>query len=181
MGKSGYPQVAQQLDISPKEIFRVYDLNDVSGDYQVVLLEKIFTIRNKDTTNNNIEALAFHADHGGNLIHWSIKDERSRDNLETNIWFWTKYCSFKDLDGDKRIDPVIVYGSKDENGYKRIKIITIYKNTKYVIRASESELDLGRHFKQDKGIDRLPLPLRNYLQSLLQSIRKGQGILLKDG
>lgn len=181
MMKSKHVEVAEQLEINPKEIFRVYELSDVSGDYQIALLEKIFSIKSKDTTNNSIEALAFRADHGGNLVHWSIKDERSRKDQETNIWFWTKYCSFKDLDGDKRIDPVIVYGSKDENGYKRIKIITIYKNRKYVIRANESDLDSGRSFKQDKEIDTLPVPVRKHLQSLLQSIRKGQGVLLKNG
>jgi len=179
--KFDHVQVAEQLEINSKEILHVYDINDASGYYQVALLAKNFRIKNKDTTNNSIEALAFRADHGGNLIHWSIKDERSRENEETNIWFWTKYCSFEDLDGDKRIDPVIVYGSKDDNGYKRIKIILIYKNRKYVTRATESEIDLGRHFKQDKEIETLPLPLRKHIQSLLESIRKDQDVLLKNG
>jgi len=181
MMKSEHAQIAKQLEINPKEIFMVYELSDASGYYQIALLEKISSIKNKDTTNNSIEALAFRADHGGNLIHWSIKDERRIENEETNIWFWTKYCSFKDLDGDNRIDPIIVYGSKDENGYKRIKIITIYKNRKYVIRASKSEMDLGRHFNQDKEINALPLTIRKDLHSLLESIRKGQGVLLKNG
>jgi len=181
MMKSEHAQVAEQLEINPKEIFMVYGLSDASGDYQIAFLEKIFNIKNKDTTNNSIEAIAFRADHGGNLIHWSIKDERKSENEETNIWFWTKYCSFKDLDGDNRIDPIIVYGSKDGNGYKRIKIITIYKNKKYVIRAIESEMDLGRHFIQDKEINVLPLTIRKYLHSLLEAIRKGQGVLLKNG
>ena len=45
MMKSEHAQVAEQLEINPKEIFMVYGLSDASGDYQIAFLEKIFNIK----------------------------------------------------------------------------------------------------------------------------------------
>ena len=109
------------------------------------------------------------SDHGGFLEKWRINDLlENTEPKETNIWFWTKYCSTKDLDGDGYIDPVIVYGTRNENDeIRRVKIITVYKNKKYVIRAVECDLDYCRSFKKDANWNSLPQKIKTYVDNLV--------------
>lgn len=182
--KSEHIAVAAQLDENPKDIRRVYYLSDASGDYQLALMEKISKINGKDTLHNSIRAICFMEDHGGNLVKWDINDYIDKSSGEISLVFWTRYCTATDLDGDKRIDPVIVYGSESspENGdnYQRIRIITVYKGKKYAIRATECVLDDCRTLSRDKHYVELPLSIRKYLDKLLQKLRDEQGLLLKD-
>lgn len=119
----------------------------------------------------------------GFLEKWRINDllEIIKPK-ETNIWFWTKYCSTKDLDSDGYIEPIIVYGSRNEdNEIRRVKIIVLYKNKKYVIRAVECILDDCRSFKKDTNWNSLPQKIKTYVDKLVEKIRQDQGVLLKDG
>jgi hypothetical protein len=166
----------------PYPAFRVYEYSDHGGYYNLLLCEHKLPNKGKDTLINEITALCVSEDHGGYLEHWNIKDQLDLNLDETSIWFWTKYASATDLDGDKLIDPVIVYGTKDsDDEYRRVKIITVYKGKKIVIRAVESTLDYGRSFKKDKQFNTLPAKIKTHLEKLLNKIRDEQGVLLKDG
>lgn len=169
--------------LSDFPIYRAFEYKDKGGVYGLVLTENQQAVSKKDTLNTKIKAICVLNDHGGFLEKWRINDLlEDYDPKETNIWFWTKYCSTKDLDGDGYIDPVIVYGTRTEyNEIRRVKIITIYNNKKYVIRAVECDLDYCRSFKKDANWNLLPQKIKTYIDQLVVKIRKEQNLLLKDG
>ncbi|WP_264536861.1 M949_RS01915 family surface polysaccharide biosynthesis protein [Flavobacterium sp. N1736] len=168
--------------LSDFPIYKAYEYQDKGGVYELVLCENQNNISKKDILNTKIQAICGMNDHGGFLEKWRINDLTENIQAETTIWFWTKYCSTKDLDGDGYIEPVIVYGTRDENSdIRRVKIITVYKNQKYVIRAVECDLDYCRSFKKDKNWNSLPQKIKMYVDNLVAKIRKEQGLLLKDG
>lgn len=138
-------------NLSDFPIYKVYGYEDKGGIYNLVLCENQKSISKKDTLNTKIQAICGMNDHGGFLEKWRINDLlENTDPKETNIWFWTKYCSTKDIDTDGYVEPIIVYGSRNEDDeIRRVKIITVYKNKKYVIRAVECVLDDCRSFKKD--------------------------------
>lgn len=178
-------QIAQRElnGISDFPIYRAFEYKDKGGVTNLVLTENQKSISKKDTLNTKIQAICVMNDHGGFLEKWRINDllEDSTPK-ETTIWFWTKYCSTKDLDGDGFIDPVIVYGTKTEyDEIRRVKIITVYNNKKYVIRAVECVLDDCRSFKKDPNWNSLPQKIKTYLDQLVVKLRKEQDLLLKDG
>jgi hypothetical protein len=178
-------------DISQKEldgvsdfpIYKAFEYQDKGGIYELLFCENQKTISKKDTLNTKIQAICTINDHGGFLEKWRINDLLEiTEPKETNIWFWTKYCSVKDLDGDDYIEPVIVYGTRNENDeISRVKIITVYKNKKYAIRAVECDLDYCRSFKKDANWKLLPQKIKTYVDKLVEKLRNDQGLLLKDG
>ncbi|WET03689.1 hypothetical protein [Flavobacterium sp. YJ01] len=169
--------------ISNFPIYKAIEFQDKGGIYDLVFTENQKTISKKDTLNTKIQAICVMNDHGGFLEKWRITDLlEDYDPKETTIWFWTKYCSTKDLDGDGYIDPIVVYGSKTEYGeIRRVKIITVYKNKKYAIRAVECNLDDCRSFKKDQNWNTLPQKIKTYVDQLIAKLRKEQNLLLKNG
>ncbi|WP_433766051.1 M949_RS01915 family surface polysaccharide biosynthesis protein [Flavobacterium ginsenosidimutans] len=170
-------------DVTDFPIYKAFELSDKGGVYELVLAENQKTISKKDTLNTKIQAICVVNDHGGFLEKWRINDLlEDYEPKETNIWFWTKYCSTKDIDGDGYIDPIVVYGTRTEDGYiRRVKIITVYKTKKYVIRAVECDLDDCRSFKKDQNWNMLPQKIKTYVDQLLIKMRKEQDLLLKNG
>jgi hypothetical protein len=174
----------RELDqVSDFPIYKAFECSDKSGVYNLLLCENLKFITKKDTLNTKIQAIYTMSDHGGFLEKWRINDLlENTEPKETNIWFWTKYCSTKDLDGDGYIDPVIVYGTRNENNeIRRVKIITIYKNKKYAIRAVECDLDYCRSFKKDVSWNSLPPKIKTYVDNLVAKLRKEQDLILHDG
>jgi len=169
--------------ISDFPIYKALEFSDKGGVYDLVFTENQKTKSKKDTLNTKIQAICVMSDHGGFLEKWRITDLlEETEPKETNIWFWTKYSSAKDLDGDGAADPVVVYGTRNENDeIRRVKIITVYKNKKYAIRAVECDLDYCRSFKKDKNWNALPQKIKTYVDQLVVKLRKEQGLLLKDG
>lgn len=176
--------IQRELDqITDFPIYKAIEYQDKGGVYDLVFTENQKNISKKDTLNTKIQAICVMNDHGGFLEKWRIND-LLEDYIpkETTIWFWTKYCTLKDLDGDGYIEPIIVYGSKTEYGeVRRVKIITVYKNKKYVIRAVECDLDDCRSFKKDAAWNTLPQKVKTYVDQLVIKLRKEQNLLLKDG
>ena len=169
--------------LSDFPIYRAFEYKDKGGVYGLVLTENQQAVSKKDTLNTKIKAICVLNDNGRFLEKWRINDLlEDYDPKETNIWFWTKYCSTKDLDGDGYVDPVIVYGTRTEyDEIRRVKIITVYNNKKYVIRAVECDLDDCRSFKKDTNWNLLPQKIKTYIDQLIVKIRKEQNLLLKDG
>jgi hypothetical protein len=176
--------IERELDgISGFPIYKAFEYSDKGGVYELLLCENQKTISKKDTLNTKIQAICTINDHGGFLEKWRINDLLGiTEPKETNIWFWTKYCSTKDIDGDGYIEPIIVYGTRNEDDeISRVKVITVYKNKKYVIRAVECVLDDCRSFKKDANWNLLPQKIKTYIDNLVEKIRKEQGLLLKNG
>lgn len=170
-------------DVSDFPIYKAFEYSDEGGVYELLLCENQKTITKKDTLNTKIQAICTMNDHGGFREKWRINDLLEiTEPKETNIWFWTKYCSMKDFDGDGYVEPIIVYGTRNENDeISRVKIITLYKNKKYVIRAVECDLDYCRSFKKDANWNLLPQKIKISVDKLVEKIRVDQGLLLKDG
>jgi len=170
-------------EVSDFPIYKAFEYSDKGGVYELLLCENQKTIGKKDTLNTKIQAICTMTDHGGFREKWRINDLLEiTEPKETNIWFWTKYCSTTDLDGDGYIDPVIIYGTRTEyDEIRRVKIITVYKNKKYAIRAVESDLDYGRSFKKDANWNLLPQKIKTYVDQLVVKLRKEHDLLLKDG
>lgn len=178
-------EILQKQSENPTEfpIYKAYKLADKSGIGNLVLCENQKVISKKDTLNTKIKASYARIENGHYRIKWTIND-LLEDYVpkETSIWFWTKYCSTKDLDGDGYIDPIIVYGTKTEDDLiRRVKIITVSKDKKYVIRAVECDLDPCRSFKKEKNWNTLPPKIKTYVNQLLEKMRKEQNLLLKNG
>lgn len=177
-------EIAQKQIENPSgfPIYKAYELKDKNGISNIVLCENQKVISKEDTLNTKIQANFITIENGQSRIKWTIND-LLEDYIpkETTIWFWTKYCSFKDLDGDGYIDPVIVYGTRTEyDEVRRVKIITVYKDKKYVIRAVECDLDDCRSFKKDSNWNSLPQKIKTYTDQLVIKLRKEQNLLLKD-
>lgn len=167
-------------------VYRAYAYGDKGGYWNVLLCENQATVKGKDTLNSRIKAICLLQDHGGYLKKWEINDllenVSSTDSPENNIWFSTLYCSFSDMDGDGHADPVIVYmTSTEREEIRRVKIITVYKGQKYVVRAVECVLDYCRKLQYDSSIKTLPDSIQRAVNSLLERLRKEQGLILHNG
>ncbi|WP_341841048.1 M949_RS01915 family surface polysaccharide biosynthesis protein [Chitinophaga caseinilytica] len=162
-------------------VFRGFSYVDNSGSWKILLCENQDKITAKDTVNTALQAVCLLEDHGGYLEKWTLNDFIEKEMEESHIWFTTSYCSFRDLDADGRIDPIIVYMTKDGNGIRRVKVFVVYKNEKFAVRAVENEFDNGRSLRYAPGFDKLPAPIRSTVETLLQRMRKDRGLLLKNG
>lgn len=158
-------------------IFRVYKYSDKSGQYYCALTESMDSISDeKDTINRNIKALACKIEKDRLVKIWELNDRVIKNDAhEYNIWFWTKYCDFKDYDKDSLIDPIIVYGTSAMNGYDdgRIKFLIYYKGQKIAIRHQNGVLDFERETQVDKVFYNLP-------QLLIISIMQKMGLMEKN-
>lgn len=154
-------------------IFRVYSYNDKIGKSFVVLTEKIDSITStKDTLHHKIKAIKFNSGFNGLEKEWEINDFILKENEESSIWFWTKYCDFSDIDGDGIIDPLLVYGTSGLNGYDdgRLKILLFYKGQKIAIRHQNGVLDFERNSQVDKAFYSLDLSIQNRIKEIMQKM-----------
>lgn len=160
-------------------IFRAYTYTDKSGTYYVALTESADSVNKlKDTINNKIKAINFKADKGITLKKWEINDFKTHDlkgvELETSMWFWTKYCQFKDFDGDGLVEPIIVYGTFGTNGYDdgRVKIILFYKGQKVAIRHQNGILDSDRKTQIDLTFYALPEKIQEHVKQIMATMEE---------
>ncbi len=182
-----YAQTSKELSISEIEklnfnikklklpLLKIIEYKDKTGVFDVFLLEN---------TNLKVQTICYQQKNRKFDEKWQISDfltDNPERGLDISINYLEEYFSFNDIDGDKIIDPVIVYATT--NGYEEwqhIKIITIYKNKKYVIRAQECVLDYCRTFNKD-AIKKLPKPIQVNLESLLQKMRIEKDLILSNG
>ncbi|MDP3567666.1 M949_RS01915 family surface polysaccharide biosynthesis protein [Sediminibacterium sp.] len=158
-------------------IFRVYNYTDNTGNYYVVLTEKMDSIKpSKDTLHYKIKAFNFSNDEKGLVKKWELTDFVAKQtisgDMENSIWFWTKYCEFQDIDNDGLVDPIIVYGTSGMNGYEdgRIKILVYYKGRKNVIRHQNGTLDHERNTQVDETFYLLPETIQDQTKNIIQKM-----------
>lgn len=164
-------------------VYRVYEYQDKGGVYSVLFCENNDHMEDNDTINTRIRAVCLLNDHGGYLQKWTINDVLVQEPVhEKHLFFWNRYSSFTDLDGDGYADPVIAYSSVNENDeYQRLKLIIVYKGKKYAVRAVECVIDDCRQLRFDPQYKTLPAPIRKHIDQLLERIRTEQEMILKEG
>ncbi|HXB06894.1 MAG TPA: hypothetical protein VNW04_07260 [Puia sp.] len=90
-------------------IFRVYHYGDKSGQYYCVLTESLDSVGPaNDSFHYNIRAVNLRQEKGAFVKAWECNDLVARASYETSIWFWTRYCEFRDYDHDSLVEPLII-------------------------------------------------------------------------
>ena len=151
-----------------------YTYTDNTGKYYLALQESIDSIAEKnDTLHYTIKGVCLQATDTGTVKKWELNDHKNREiDDETSIWFWTKFCELKDIDGDGMVEPIIVYGTSGMNGTGdgRIKILIYYKGIKTAIRHQNSEMDDGRFTNIDASFYTLPVALQQHIKGLMKTL-----------
>jgi len=163
-------------------VFRGWQYKDKAGFHYLLLMEKYAQTKPKDTITTNISAVCMMKESEKDpqlpVLRWKMKDLLEDD--ERSIWFFTKYIAPRDLDGDGYVDPLIIYGTSnnDNTEYHRIKMLVYYCYSKVAIRATTGTLDFERSTQYDAAFKTLPPSIQSYMKQLLQQISKDQGFIL---
>lgn len=167
--------VKKELGIRFK-LFKTFQYKDTLGIHYLVLTENEYIKEGKNTLNDSIKAIDVLSSNNKLTINWTINDfinsQKNKEPSDINIWFWTKYVQLLDLDKDGIIDPIIVYGTSSKNGTSegRVKIITIYKNKKSVIRHQNSDMDFDRNTQVDQSFYLLPNQFQTKVKEIIVNI-----------
>lgn len=166
----------EQLNIT-YPIFKVIKCKDKTGQFYIVLTESNDHITDdNDTLNSTIKAFNFYQDNSGFIKKWELYDFKAKqvgsDEMESSIWFWSKYSEFADIDNDNEIDPIIIYGTSGKNDIEdgRIKIFIYYKGQKYAIRHQNGVLDFERNTQVSKTFYTLPLKIQNHVKQIMEKL-----------
>jgi hypothetical protein len=159
-------------------ITKAYQYTDRLGQFIYLLTGgKEAIVEENKANKQKIKAVVFNSSKKKLSEVLEINDNTIKnDHEEHSIWFWTEYIDFKDYDGDRIIDPIIIYGSAGMNGTDdgRIKIIICYKGLKIAIRHQNGVLDFERETKVDKAFYSLP-------QKIQQAVKEKMELMIKDG
>lgn len=155
-------------------IRKAYAYADRTGDYLLAITEHVGKKAEPEPVSDKIRACLLKREGAGLRRVWMIQDVLNRQNdvidEERSIWFWTKYLSLTDVDGDGQIDPVMVYGT-DEDGSGtdngRLYIVVVHRGRKHKIRHQNGTLDPQRHTEIEPSFYRLPAPLIRHVRSLM--------------
>ena len=159
-------------------IFKVYQYKQ-QDDTTLLVLTESNTNRFYDTIappNTQIKAYSFTRKNRKLTLLWEIKDfcrkETKELEAEENIWFWTKYINLIDLNQDKIIDPIIVYGTFGMNNFYdgRIKILIVNQNKKIWIRHQNGVLDFERNTQVDMAFYSLPMEIQNHVKTIIEDL-----------
>lgn len=179
-------EIQKKFNIEYK-IIRVYSYSDKSGQYYVVLTEKTDSIKpTKDTLHYKIKAYNFQKDKNELVKKWELNDfilKRNENSEEYNIWFWTKYCEFADIDKDGIIEPILVYGTEGMNGRDdgRTKILVYHKGQKNVIRHQNGVSDFQRNTEVNKTFYTLPQSIQDHVKVLMQKMSNNSQVIFPYG
>jgi hypothetical protein len=169
-------------------IFRVYKYVDVSGQYYCVLTESIDSIAKNDdgsddTLHHSIRAIDLKLENSRFSKVWELNDFiEKHDSHESSIWFWTKFSEFRDVDNDGLVEPIIIYGTRDDDDIEggRVKIMIYYKGQKIAIRHHDSDLDEGRSTDVDKAFYSLPQKLKEEVNVKIRLMKKADLTIFYD-
>jgi hypothetical protein len=161
----------------------VFETKDKSGAYDLVLCENQSRKMDTGLLNSKIEGLLYVKGQSHPVQKWKITDGTIKpkgEKVETTIDFWTSYCSNTDIDGDKLVDPVMVYATKMDDIVHRVNLLIFYKEKKYSIHAVECVLDYCRTFTKSSNFSQLPKKIRDYIDELLDTIRTEKDVILEN-
>lgn len=152
-------------------VFKRYCYTDKSGSYALLLGEKQDLPFPQEKLSSAIQASLYKVEGGNALVRqWSIRDFAGKDDGGVN--FRSKLIELTDIDGDGRIDPVLVYrffvledanhiATDDFTG--RIKIVTFHQGRKATIHAITGNLDGDRKTTANGNYFALPKSIRQHL------------------
>lgn len=151
-------------------IFQCREYSDASGKYYLLLTEHNYKKEGSKVLNDSIRGYNIKKENTIMSIQWSLRDFINSE--ETTMWFWTKYLSLDDFDGDGLVEPIIVYGSANENDSDegRIKILIYYKGVKTAIRHQNASLDGMRYSQVDKSFYELPSDVQTQVKKIMNRI-----------
>lgn len=157
-------------------ILRVYELKQTLRTTYWILTEHISKINQTDTFHDKLKAIELSIENGIWTKKQEVNDFTETNTIsgitENNIWFWTRYCQFEDTDKDGTCDPILVYGTRGDNGFDdgRIKILIFYKGKKTAIRHQNGVLDSERSTKVDPSFYQLPPAIQTQVKTILKKI-----------
>lgn len=163
-------------------IWKVYDYQDKTGNYYLVLTEeKVKEPKDGNYFNNSIKAFNFKAENDTWTKTFETNDLKKPE--EESIWFWTKYIYVEDFDNDGIIEPIVIYGTNGYNGYDdgRIKILLYYKGKKIGLRIQNGILDDQRNFNVDADFYNLPKNLQDKIISQMNLMVENNHSILPYG
>lgn len=163
-------------------IWKVYDYQDKSGKFYLVLTEDNFEKSTTDIpVNKAIKAFNFKREKDSFTKNFEINDTKIAE--ESSIWFWSRYIYVEDFDNDGIIEPIIFYGTHGSNGYDdgRAKILIYYKEKKIGIRIQNGTLDDERNFSVDSEFYSLPKSIQDKVVEQMELMVEKQHSLLPYG
>lgn len=148
-------------------IWKVYDYQDKTGSYYLVLTEDKFDEPSDERPNNNaIKAFNFKVEK--EIWTKTFETNEAKTGDEATIWFWSRYIYVEDFDNDGTIEPILFYGTNGDNG--RVKILIYYKGKKIGIRIQNGDLDFERNFSVDTEFYNLPKKIQDVVKEQMNSI-----------
>lgn len=154
-------------------IFRAFHHSNRAVDFYYLLTESRDGVDAQgDSANSQIKALALSRNNGKWQLIWEIDDSIRQE--EESVWFWTKYSTFEDHDGNEPIDPIIIYGTSAENGLNdgRLNVFIPFAGKKIFIRHQNAILDANRALKVDQDFHSLPSSLKTAVLGKLRAIER---------
>ena len=148
------PEVKEKFKIY-LPIYNIISYNDKLGLHYIVLTED----QNKTSVlQDEIKAFHFILKNGELELINTIRDFGK-------FWF-SKYLQLKDIDNDKEIDPLLVYGNSTS-----LKIIIFYKGKKQVLVSylNRNE-DMYSTLKINKSLYRLPEVIQKRVKKIVKNI-----------
>ncbi|MHA7058007.1 M949_RS01915 family surface polysaccharide biosynthesis protein [Aquimarina sp. M1] len=170
-----------QLGIS-NTVYQAYSYTDDSNEFYLLLTDhKKDITKEKDTLYDNVYALYLINNNNQFKKRSTIKGEIDKD-WETSIGFWNQYSEISDLDKDGIVDPILVYGTTGQNGYKdgRVRIMAYYKKKRVTIKHQNSEIADGRITKINKNFYKFPIQIQEAVKEKMRlMIQNGHALFVE--
>lgn len=152
-------------------VFKRYCYTDKSGSHALLLGEKQDLPFPEEQLSSVVRASLYRVGADNTLTQeWSIRDFAGKN--EAGVNFRSKLIELADIDGDGRVDPVLVYRFYNPDGAEhiddddyvgRIKIVTFHKGSKATVHAITGHLDGERKTTANSNYFALPKAVRQHL------------------
>lgn len=167
-------------------IFRAYEYSDNQGIHYLVFTENAYSEDSKgNPKNDSIAFFSLNKSMDGIFVEWDLKDHIKENEFseEDNIWFFTKYFSANDLDGDGTADPIVVYGSTGINGKDdgRLYIALNYKWETHIIEHQNGVLDDQRNTEVPAAFYELPKTVQQAVVETMERIENDGNAIFPAG
>jgi len=178
-----FPESVQQQLGLKYPIRLVYSFSDDNGNFFMPLCESDEGVVDGDSLHYKIKAVNLKYENGQFVKQWELNDYVLTAQEEESIWFYTKYLTIKDIDGDGTVEQVMIYGSTGQNGKSdgRLKILIYYMGKKVAIRHQNSEFDGDRVTEVDKEFYDLPEKVQHFVKGVMKRMADDGQLIYASG